>query len=197
MLLEKSPRGKKTRKKDPLEKKSPWKKALGKIVPRKNLRKNNPPKKMNYTRVFYSSVYVEFWSERWNSFGVRGSWDGINESRKKCPWKKRQRKKWPGRKGQGENGREKMLKEKIEKIIIWRLIFRRLLSFLWKIFFTRIGFNLWTNSVGIIWLEKLLMLFGAIEVHIDRCRFLSFGGLWPPNDKHLHQYMKKKTKTSH
>ena len=88
---------------------------------------------------------------------------------------KRPRKKWLGKKAEGKNGRwKKRPKENMvhgkkadgenEKIIIWRVIFRRL-GFLWEIFFTRIGCNLWTNFIGIIWLDKLLRLFWASSVY--------------------------------
>ena len=64
-------------------------------------------------------------------------------------------KKWPI---------EKMPKE---KIIIWRVIFRRLLTSSW-IFFTLIGFNILMNFIKIIWLKNLLMLFKATSAYHSR-----------------------------
>ena len=52
-----------------------------------------------------------------------------------------------------------------EKIIIWRVIFRRLLIFSIEIFFTLIGFNVWTNFIRIIWLNVWMLFKATIVCH--------------------------------
>ena len=46
-----------------------------------------------------------------------------------------------------------------KKIIIWTVIFRQLLTFLWEFFFTLIGFKLRNNFIRIIWFDNLEILF--------------------------------------
>ena len=44
-------------------------------------------------------------------------------------------------------------------------MFRQLQTLLGEFFFTLIGFNLWTNFIGTIWLDNLLMIFKATSMY--------------------------------
>ena len=62
-----------------------------------------------------------------------------------------------GKNGRGKKGLgKKWSMEKIEKII-WRVIFRRLLTFMWEFFLRQLNW-ISTNFIGIIWSDNLLML---------------------------------------
>ena len=70
-----------------------------------------------------------------------------------------------GKSGRGKKGPKEKMSDGRKKIIILRVIFRRLPTFSWEIFFTLIGFNLWSNFIRIILLNNLLMLFKVTSVY--------------------------------
>ena len=49
---------------------------------------------------------------------------------------------------------------------MWRIILRRLPTFLWEFFFTLTWLNLWANLIRIIWSDNLLMLSKAISTRL-------------------------------
>ena len=74
------------------------------------------------------------------------------------------------KKGHGKNGRKKgrekkSRRRKWEKNNNTKSHFSTTAEILVRIFFALIGFNLWTNFIGIIWLDKLLKLLRATTVY--------------------------------
>ena len=80
---------------------------------------------------------------------------------KKSREKKGRGEKWPkekiadGKKAEGENGKDNNMKRN----------FSTTANIFVRIFFTLIGLNLWTSFIGIIWLDKLVMLFKATRAY--------------------------------